>query len=70
MLKKFSKLQAEHQLIFAMVIAFAVISFWRGVWGLMDIFLYPGNPAASYQVSMGLGLVILVITGYATKNWR
>jgi hypothetical protein len=37
MFKKFGKLKPK-QIVFAILIAFAVISFWRGVWGLMDEF--------------------------------
>lgn len=68
MIKKFSKLKTKHQLIFAILIAFAVVSFWRGVWGLMDELLFPDNYQLSLWTSLFLGLIILIITGYATKE--
>jgi hypothetical protein len=68
MLAKFSKLKTRHQIIFSVIIAFAVISFWRGVWGLMDKYLFPYNVELSYWASLFLGLVILLVTGYATKE--
>ncbi|MCK4968763.1 MAG: hypothetical protein KAS12_06940, partial [Candidatus Aenigmarchaeota archaeon] len=48
--------------------AFAVISFWRGVWGLMDEYLFPENYKLSLWVSLFLGMFILIITNYATKE--
>jgi hypothetical protein len=68
MLKKFSQLKTKHQLIFAVLVAFAVVSFWRGVWGLMDELLFPDNYQLSLWTSVFLGLIILVGTGYATKE--
>jgi hypothetical protein len=48
--------------IFAVLIAFAVIAFWRGMWGLMDEYLFPNNYLLSLWVSVAIGLVILIIT--------
>jgi hypothetical protein len=53
---------------FAILIAFAVIAFWRGIWGLMDIYLFPENYPLSLWVSVAIGLLILVITHYTTKE--
>ena len=68
MLRKFCELKTKHQIVFAVLIAFAVVSFWRGIWGLMDIYLLPESFELSLWVSAALGLGILVITGYATKE--
>ena len=68
MFKKLSKLKTHHQIIFATIIAFAVICFWRGTWGLLDLYLLPGNPLWSYWISVALGLFVLVATGYVTKE--
>ena len=56
------------QLAFAILLAFAVISFWRGIWGLMDEFLFPNNYRLSLVISLILGLLILVFTRYAVKE--
>ncbi|MCK4335566.1 MAG: hypothetical protein KAT94_01625 [Candidatus Aenigmarchaeota archaeon] len=63
-----SQMKLKHQTIFAVVIAFAVISFWRGVWGLMDEYLFPDNYQLSLWASLILGLAILVATHYVTKE--
>ena len=68
MLKKFGELKTRQQIGFAVIIAFAVISFWRGVWGLMDLYLFPDNQILSLWASLILGLLILVSTHYATKE--
>jgi hypothetical protein len=66
--KKSSWMKKKYKLLFAIIIAFAVISFWRGVWGLMDEYLFPNNYTLSLVSSLILGLAILIITNYATKE--
>ncbi|MCD6414223.1 MAG: hypothetical protein J7L23_01185 [Candidatus Diapherotrites archaeon] len=68
MFNEISKMESKHQTLFAIIIAFAVISFWRGVWGLMDEYLFPNDYQLSLWFSLFLGLVILVITHYVTKE--
>ncbi|GBE20155.1 MAG TPA: hypothetical protein ENG87_04610 [Candidatus Pacearchaeota archaeon] len=50
--------------LFTILIAFAIVSFWRGVWGLMDLYLAPHNLVLSFFLSILIGILIL----YATKN--
>ncbi|HLA23127.1 MAG TPA: hypothetical protein VJZ93_01170 [Candidatus Nanoarchaeia archaeon] len=52
------------KVFFTLIVAFAIISFWRGAWGLMDIYLFPGNHLLSFSVSIVIGVLIL----YLTKN--
>ncbi|MCK5474505.1 MAG: hypothetical protein KAI53_03800 [Candidatus Aenigmarchaeota archaeon] len=68
MFKKLSKMKFHHQSFFAIIIAFAVISFWRGVWGLMDEYLFPENYRLSLWISLILGIGILIGTHYITKE--
>lgn len=44
------------------IIAFAIILFWRGIWGLMDLYLFPKNHLMSYIVSIIIGIIILYET--------
>jgi len=46
----------------AVVIGFAVISFWRGIWGLMDLYIFPNNYTFSLWISVLIGVVILYLT--------
>ena len=65
---KFKDMEAHHQLLFSLVIGFAVVSFWRGIWGLWDEYILPGNYLLSSWISLIIGLLILVGTHYATKE--
>ncbi|MBI2066274.1 hypothetical protein HYT60_02125, partial [Candidatus Woesebacteria bacterium] len=44
------------------LIAASVILFWRGAWGLMDIYFFPNNQTLSYLASIVLGVTILLAT--------
>ena len=37
----------------------AVVMMWRGLWGLLDEYLWPKNPRLSYWVTFIVGFVIL-----------
>jgi uncharacterized membrane-anchored protein len=50
------------------LVAAAVISFWRGLWGLMDVYLFPNNYSLSLISSVIIGLLILILTRYARKE--
>jgi len=51
----------RHHLLHAMILIFCVVLVWRGIWGTMDIYLFPGTPIVSYIISTTTGLVILLI---------
>ncbi len=68
MINKFVQLKTKHQLVVALLVSSAVISFWRGLWGLMDTYLFPENYELSLWASLLIGLGILILTGYATKE--
>lgn len=42
-----------------LLLAIGVVAVWRGVWGLMDIYLFPDNPILSFIISIIIGLFIL-----------
>ena len=67
-IKKLRRLKAHHHIIFAIIIGFAIISFWRGIWGLLDIYLFPSNLVLSLWASTILGALILIITRYLIKG--
>jgi hypothetical protein len=63
-----SKMKKGRQTVFAIVIAFAVISFWRGIWGLMDEYLFSEDYVLSAWASVFIGLAILIVTHKAAKE--
>jgi hypothetical protein len=53
-----------------LITAVGVVMVWRGIWGLMDIYLFPGQPTLSYGLSIVIGLVILYIDDKAFDELR
>lgn len=65
----FHKSQSQkHKVITALLVGSGVVFFWRGIWGLADVLLFPGNPLASHVVSLLLGIFILSATHYLVKE--
>ncbi len=68
MYNKFKRMSNFKQILFALLIGIAVVSFWRGVWGLLDIYLFPNNGELSLWVSLIASVVVLVGTHYIVKE--
>ncbi len=64
---KFKNLEAHHKFLFAVIVGVGVISFWRGLWLLMDLFIFPGHPAISGLFTTLFGLTILAASGALLK---
>lgn len=67
-MKKIKEMQRFQQILFIVLIATAVIAFWRGVWGLMDTYILPNNYILSCWITLIAGLLLLIITRYASKT--
>lgn len=52
------------EVFYTLAIAFAIVLFWRGAWGLLDLYLFPKNHVLSYILSIIFGILIL----YKTEN--
>ncbi len=57
----------RHELAIAICLVVAIVSLWRGIWGLSDNYLFRENEVLSYFASIVIGLVIL---GYAHYRIR
>jgi len=57
LLKKISFTDA----VIILIASIATVSFWRGIWGLMDIYLFPKNQVLSLIISIIIGLIVLFI---------
>lgn len=62
------KHKVHHKLTMALGIGISVIAFWRGVWGLMDLYLFPHNLTFSYTASFIIGFIILYATHYLVNE--
>lgn len=67
--RKKSILSVGHKKILkALVVGFGVVLFWRGAWGLMDLYLFPASPQLSFAASIVIGSSILAATHYFVKE--
>lgn len=64
MLRKLIGLKKHHQLVFSLIIMSGMISLWRGIWGLLDIYLFPDSPSLSFSLSVLLGIAVISATHY------
>jgi hypothetical protein len=48
-------------LLLYLIAVVAVVALWRGLWGLMDIYLWPNNPKRSNWASFIIGFVAIVV---------
>ncbi len=60
----------QYPSINAIVILIAMIMLWRGVWGLLDIYLFPGVPTFSYLFSISLGILILYLDDFNLSDLK
>lgn len=67
---KLQELKALHPAANVIVIIFAIIMLWRGVWGLLDTYLFPGSPTFSYLTCIALGAVILYLDDFKIDNLK
>lgn len=54
--------QKKKKIATAFIAAFGLIAFWRGIWGLLDIYLFPNNEPLSMISSLFIGFAILLAT--------
>ena len=52
---------ATHPNFRSLTIGASLIFFWRGAWGLMDMYLFPNQPSISYILSVVLGILIVFL---------
>lgn len=67
---KLAQFKASHPNLNGLVILFAIIMLWRGVWGLLDTYLFPGSPTLSYVSGIVLGAVILYLDNFSIDNLK
>jgi len=48
-------------LVLYLIAVVAVVAMWRGLWGLMDLYLWPNNPKRGYWVSFLIGFIIIAV---------
>ena len=66
--RKVKKWEIKHHVTTALLVGFALIFFWRGVWMLADFYLFPDNPNISAIASIIIGMFILYIRDLDLKE--
>lgn len=59
-IRRFFKRRPNLSMLIELLGAIAV---WWGIWGILDLFVFPKNEVLSYLVSIILGFFILLING-------
>lgn len=62
MFPKIRRLKIRHQFAYSLIIGFGIVAAWRGIWGFMDLYLFPNSPDLSILVSLVAGIAILFVT--------
>jgi hypothetical protein len=52
----------------AMLLGTAAVLFWRGAWGLMDLYIFPDHAPLSYTLSLIIGIIALFATRKLTDD--
>lgn len=60
----------KHEMLVAVFLIAAIVALWRGLWGLMDLFLFKENLVLSYFSSIIIGLAILSAAHYGLRQVR
>ncbi len=45
----------------SLLVITGVIFVWRGLWGLMDTYLFPDQPGLSFTVGLIIGMIMLYV---------
>lgn len=67
---KLKELKALHPSANVIVIIFAIIMVWRGIWGLLDIYFFPGYPTFSHLTCLLIGAVVLYLDNFRIDNFK
>ncbi len=59
-IRKFLKKRSQLGMLIELLGAIAI---WWGIWGIMDLFVFPNNELWSYLLSIILGFLIIFIVG-------
>lgn len=58
----------KNPFVYHLISGIGLIIFWRGIWGFLDVYLFPGNPSLSYATSALFGLLILYFNDYSISE--
>jgi hypothetical protein len=65
-----ARLKALHPTANAIIVILAIIMLWRGIWELLNLYLFPGSPTFSNLLSIALGALILHLDDFSLKDLK
>ena len=63
MLKKIRKFLNRREKLSIFLELLGAIAIWWGIWGILDIFVFPASKILSYLISIIIGFILLMING-------
>lgn len=67
---KLQEFKTRHPSANVFFIIFAIIMVWRGIWGLLDIYFFPGSPTFSHLTCLLIGAAILYLDDFRIDNLK
>ncbi|MEI9966719.1 MAG: hypothetical protein WDN67_03745 [Candidatus Moraniibacteriota bacterium] len=67
-MKLFSRFKKKRKASKIVVVAFAVITFWWGVWGILDHYFFPQAEIFAYVGAIILAFIILYLDDFHLKE--
>lgn len=65
MAKKRSSAKKRLRVVFEFV---GIIMLWRGIWGLVDLYLFPDSQLVSHIISILLGATLIYVDGDGIRD--
>jgi hypothetical protein len=67
---RLAQFKERHPIGNAIIIIFAIIMIWRGTWGILDTYFFPGSPTLSYIASIAIGILTLYLDNFSIQNLK
>jgi hypothetical protein len=61
-------LKPNKKFLYTLLAAVGVIFVWKGIWDLLNLYLFPNNPLLSALISLFIGLIILYLPDQDIKE--
>lgn len=68
MLEKLVEKTTFADMFIIIITSLALVAFWRGAWGLLDLYLLPSNTELSLWVSVLFGLLVIFLIALYRKD--
>jgi len=62
------RLRRIEKITYALIIGLAIVAFWRGAWGLMELYIFPNNLPLSLWITLSGSIIILIFTRNFVKR--